>query len=123
MSWRVEILNASDAPLSSVRVSLVLPARFVLFHSAPNRSYRLIYGNARATAPQYDIARTLQIPAVEAMAHLAMASEETTSNYVDPRPFTERHPNLLWIALGVAVILLGTAALRVLRAPAPAEGD
>lgn len=121
--WRVEILNANDAPLASVRLSVELPARFVLFHPAPNRSYRLIYGNARAAAPQYDLARTLQIPARDTMAHLAMASEETTSNYVDPRPFTERHPNLLWIALGVAVVLLGTAALRSLRAPVAAERD
>jgi len=121
--WRVQILNSNDAPLSSVRLSIVLPARFVLFHPGPNRSYRLIYGNARATAPQYDLARTLQIPAIESIAHVSMASEETTSNYADPRPFTERHPNLLWIALGLAVVLLGTVALRALRAPAPAEGD
>jgi len=121
--WRVEILNGNDAPLSSVRLSIVLSTRFVLFHPSPNRSYRLIYGNAHATSPQYDLARTLQIPSIEAMAHVSMALEETTSNYVDPRPFTERHPNLLWIALGVAVILLGTAALRALRAPEPAEGD
>jgi hypothetical protein len=39
-------------------------------------------------------------------------------NYVDPNPFTERHPNLLWAALGLAVILLGYAAVRALRAPA-----
>jgi len=118
--WRVEVLNANDAPLSAVGLSLTMPLRFVLFHPARDRSYRLIYGNFRATAPQYDLARTLHIQANEAMNHLGLGTEEATSNYADPRPFTERHPNLLWIALGVAIVLLGYAALRALRTPDPA---
>ena len=120
---RVEVLNANDAPLSAVRLSAAMPLRFVLFRPAPNRSYRLIYGNARANAPQYDLSRTLQIPALEAMFRASLGSEEATSNYADPRPFTERHPNLLWIALGVAVVLLGSAALRALRTPVSTEAE
>ena len=115
--WRVEVLNASDAPLSDVRLSLTMPLRFLLFHPAQGRSYRLIYGNFRAAAPQYDLARTLHIQAKEVLAHQRLGTEEATSNYVDPRPFTERHPNLLWIALAIAVILLGYAALRAMRTP------
>jgi len=121
--WRVEVLNANDAPLSSLRLSVALPTRYVLFHPTPTRSYRLIYGNARSGTPQYDLARTLQIPPVAAMSRATLAPEEFTFNFIDPRPFTERHPNLLWIALGVAVVLLGYAALRALRTPAPAKGD
>lgn len=121
--WRVDVLNGNDAPLSAVHLSLTMPLRFLLFHPAPGRSYRLIYGNARANSPQYDLARTLQIPAVAAMSHPGMGPEEANSNYADPRAFTERHPNLLWIALGVAVALLGFAAVRAMRAPVPAEGQ
>jgi hypothetical protein len=117
----VEVLNASDAPLSEVRLSLTMPLRFALFHAAQNRSYRLIYGNFRAAAPQYDLARTLHIQANEVLARQGLGAEEATSNYADPRPFTERHPNLLWIALAIAVIVLGTAALRAMRAPDPAQ--
>jgi len=121
--WRVEVLNANDAPLSAIRLSAAMPLRFVLFRSAPYRSYRLIYGNARAKAPQYDLSRTLQIPPREAMFRPGLGSEEVTSNYADPRPFTERHPNILWIALGVAVVLLGSAALRALRTPVSTEAE
>lgn len=121
--WRVEVLNASDAPLSAVRLSAVMPLRFVLFHPTANRSYRLIYGNARANAPQYDLARTLEIPPLEAMFRANLGPEEPTSNYADPRPFTERHPNLLWIALGMAVLLLGYAALRAIATPSAADGE
>jgi hypothetical protein len=121
--WRVEVLNANDAPLSAVRLSVALPRRFVLFRATANHSYRLIYGNARATAPQYDLARTLKIPPLDTMFRPSLGAEEVTSNYADPRPYTERHPNLLWIALGVAVALLGFAALRALRTPVSAEKE
>lgn len=117
--WRVEVLNGSDVQLSGVRLSVLMPQRFVLFHAATDRSYRMVYGNSRATAPDYDLGRTLQLPAAETMPHPSLGAEEVTSNYVDPSPFTERHPNLLWVALGLAVILLGYAAVRALRAPTP----
>jgi hypothetical protein len=118
--WRVEILNASDDPLSSVRVSVAMSLRFVLFRPRENRGYRLLYGNDRAAAPQYDFARTLRIQPNELLLHLNLGPEETTTNYADPRPFTERHPNLLWFALGIAIVLLGYAALRALRTPGDA---
>jgi hypothetical protein len=119
--WRVEILNGNDSPLSSVRMSLAMSLRFVLFRPKENRTFRLLYGNDRASAPQYDFARTLRIQPNEVMLHLSLGPEEATTNYADPRPFTERHPNLLWIALGLAIVLLGYAALRALRAPNLAE--
>lgn len=116
--WRVEILNGNDVPLSSVRMSLAMKLRFVLFRPRENRTYRLLSGNARASAPQYDFARTLRIQPNEELIHLSLGPEEPTTNYADPRPYTERHPNLLWLALAIALVLLGYAALRALRTPA-----
>jgi hypothetical protein len=46
-----------------------------------------------------------------------LGPEEITVNYADPRPFTERHLNLLWIVVGIAVVLLALAAVRALRSP------
>jgi hypothetical protein len=115
--WRVEILNGNDVPLSSVRLSLAMSRRFALFRPRESRSYRMIYGNARAAAPQYDFARTLRIQPNEVLLGLSLGPEELTTNYADPRPFTERHPNLLWFALGLAIVLLGYAALRAMRTP------
>ena len=115
--WRVEILNGNDVPLSSVRLSLSMSRRFVLFRPRESRFYRLIYGNALAVAPQYDFARTLRIQPNEVLLDLSLGPEELTANYADPRPFTERHPNLLWFALGLAIVLLGYAAIRAMRTP------
>jgi len=82
----------------------------------------LIYGNDHASTPQYDFARTLRIQPNELLLRLDLGPEETTANYADPRPFTERHPHLLWIALGLAIVLLGYAALSAMRTPdSPAQ--
>jgi hypothetical protein len=90
------------------------------------RTYRLLYGNARAGRPEYDLAKTLPSNMTQVLdpQDLAFGLEEATSNYTDPRPFSERHPNLLWLALGVAVILLAYSAMRSLRsAPAKSSGS
>ena len=119
--WRVEVLNANDAPLSGVRLSALMPLRFVLFRAASGQSYRMVYGNSKAAAPDYDLVKTLRIPPAGTMPHPSLGAEELTSNYVDPSPFTERHPSLLWVALGLAVALLAYAAVRALRTPPSTE--
>lgn len=119
--WRAQILNGNNEPLSAVRVSLALVSRFLLFKPKPQRAYRLIYGSARAASPEYDLTKTLRIQPNETFQHPGLGAEEPTTNYADPRPFTERHPNLLWLAVAVAVLLLGYAALRALRSPSSSE--
>jgi hypothetical protein len=117
---RVEILNGNDRPLSNVRLQLQGLPRVVIFRQEPGRTYRLLYGNERAHAPQYDLSHYLDVDLAKTVhGALALGPEEATANYVDPRPFTERHPNLLWLALGIAIVLLAYTALRALRTPAP----
>jgi hypothetical protein len=120
--WRVEVLNGNDAPLSDASPSMIMIPRAVFFQPTPDRSYRLLYGNDRAAAPQYDLAHIFTYKGKPPAITVLPGPEEITSNYADPRPYSERHPNLLWLALGVAVIFLGYAAIRALRSPpAPAE--
>lgn len=115
--WRVEILNKNNAPLPDLSAALAHFSVALLIVPETGRSYRLLYGNALAVNPEYDLARTLpaSMTGTLALQNLAFGPEEATSNYADPRPFTERHPNLLWAALAVAVVLLGYAAMRSLR--------
>ena len=115
---RVTIVNANDAPLSNLRIALFGVRRKLLFKQEPALHYRVLYGNEKAVPPQYDLSRYLEFgPPKPAYRTLGVGPEEPTSNYLDPRPFTERHPSLLWAALGIAVLLLGYAALRALRTP------
>ncbi len=115
--WRIEIVNANDQPLASAHIELRGLPRQLAFPVEPGHSYRLIYGNQKAAPTQYDFGRVFSHSEKKVLFMAQLGAEELTANYADPRPFTERHPNLLWIALGVAIVLLGYAALRALRTP------
>lgn len=117
---RVSVVNDNDQPLSKAQVEVLGVPRKILFREEPGRSYRLIYGNVKAGSPQYDLGHYLDVGTSKpAYVILQLGSEELISNYADPRPFTERHPNVLWFTLGIAVVLLGYTALRALRSPSP----
>jgi hypothetical protein len=118
--WRIEVLNGNDAPLADARPTLLTIPYLVLFYPQSGHSYRLIYGNSAAKTPRYDLSRTFDYQAEPGAKVASLGQEEATSNYLDPRPYTERHPYLLWFALIIAVILLAYAAFRALCAPTTA---
>jgi hypothetical protein len=121
---RVEVLNGNDAPLRDVSISLYAIPRRLLFKAQSGVGYSLLYGNERAAAPQYDLSRYLEAgPTKPSYADLRLGPEELTANYRDPRPFTERHPELLWLSLGIAIVLIGVTALKTLRSPAEKPPD
>jgi hypothetical protein len=115
--WRVEIVNGNDAPLAAAKPALLAIPYFVLFYPQSGHSYRLLYGNSAARLPQYDLSRTFDDHAEPDAKVADLGEEEATANYLDPRPYTERHSYMLWIALVIAVILLAYAAFRALRVP------
>ena len=117
--WRIEILNGSDAPLPSLGVSFAYANRRVFFQFVQGQAYRLLYGNSKAGAPQYDVQHTFAHKDKGPAIFVSLGPEEPTLNYDDGRPFSERHPSLLWIALGIAILLLAYSALRAMRTPAP----
>ena len=117
---RVEVLNGDDRSLLNAHLELLSVPRVLIFRQQPGRTYRILYGNRRAHFPRYDLSHYLDVQAAKPIhGLLSLGPEEITANYADPRPYTERHPNLLWLALGMATVLLAYAALRALRTPNP----
>jgi len=115
---RVDVINGNDQPLRNARLSLFAVPRVLVFRAQPNSSYRLLYGNERAVLPQYDLSHYLEAAAAKPVyLLLSLGPEEATANYRDPRPFSERYPSVLWIALGIAIVLIGLTALKTLRTP------
>src|SRR6266478_2500851 len=112
-----KIVNANDQPLANTHMELSGLPRGLTFPVEPGHSYRLLYGNQKASPTQYDFARVFGGSKRKVLLSAQLGAEEITASYADPRPFTERRPNLLWIALGLAIILLGYAALRAMRTP------
>ena len=83
----------------------------------PETHIRSTTATLRWPAPQYDYA-TLFVPAANATA--AQLGAETANPAYQPRPdmrpFTEKHPALLWIALVLVMVLLGAVAVRSVKA-------
>jgi hypothetical protein len=117
--WTVTIDNGDDAALTLASVRLQMLERTLCFEAAANTNYALYYGDAALAAPRYDYA-TLFV--AQANASPATAGPEqlnpTYQPRPDERPFTEKHPALLWVALIAVIALLGTIALRSAKRPA-----
>jgi hypothetical protein len=119
----VAIENGDDQPLPIAAVRLEMRQRKICFEApaggaeGKDSGLALFYGDSRLDAPEYDYARLF----VASRAALAaeLGPERLNPNYRAPaaplRPFTERHPELLWIALIAAICALGVVALKAAR--------
>ncbi len=115
-TWTLTVDNGDDAPLAIADVKLEMGERQLCFDAAAGASYTLYYGDTALAAPQYDYAK-LFAPEPNAV-QAALAPETANPNYEkrpDSRPFTERHPALLWVALIAVVVVLGLVALRTAK--------
>jgi len=122
---KVIIHNGDDPPLKTTGVRLQQYQRRIYFNSAS--APRIYYGDEKLSAPEYDYAKLFQKDARAAQAELG--PEQTNTAYTgrpDERPWSERHPALLWIAVIAAVVILGAMALKsfssISKPPAAAGG-
>lgn len=111
--WTVTVDNGDDAPLSLQSVRLEMLERTLCFDAATGVSYVLRYGDPALIAPQYDYARLYK---PQANAIQVVAGQERLNPVWQPRPderpFTEKHPVLLWVALVLVVALLAAIAFK-----------
>jgi hypothetical protein len=110
--WTITIDNGDDAPLLLNAVQLQMQEHSLCFDAAANTQYTLYYGDSALNAPRYDYA-TLFVQQASA-ARITAGPEQANAQYQprpDARPFTEKHPVLLWIALGAVIVVLGAIAL------------
>jgi hypothetical protein len=113
--WKAEVVNGNDAPLQGATLRMYAAPRHGLFEQQPGRNYRLIYGQARAQSPEYDLDRRLEAKQEDAATAGQVGPEEENPDYSDPQPWTEKNAYVLWIVVGIAVLLLGYAAIKSLR--------
>lgn len=116
--WTITIDNGDDAPLMPAAVRLQMVERNLCFEGAGGGA-KLYYGDAALAAPRYDLAQLSPVH-MEDAAHATAGPEQANPEYrprPDERPFTEKHPALLWIALAAVVALLGGIMLRTARPP------
>ena len=114
----VAIENGDDQPLPLASVRLEMRQRKICFEAPVVPSaVALYYGDPDLLAPVYDYQR-LFVPVPTALA-ASLGPERLNPAYhpapEKERPFTERHPELLWIALIAVISVLGAIAVRSSR--------
>lgn len=116
-TWQISVDNGDDAPLPFKAVELRMRQRDICFESGGGATYTLYYGDSSRKRPSYDYERLFS-PA-EHPARASLEPEQANAGYeplADSRPFTERHPALLWVGLLLTVAVLGFVALRSTQA-------
>jgi hypothetical protein len=112
-TYVVTVKNGDDQPLAIKAVELEMRQRRVCFDAKAGSAYTLRYGDVALHAPVYDFAR-LYADETKPLA-ASMGAETVNAEFVareDSRPYTERHPEVLWIALLAVVAALGATALH-----------
>jgi Protein of unknown function (DUF3999) len=116
-SLKIVIHNGDDEPLKLTSASLQQIERRIYFDAPEPGRLTLYYGDEKLERPEYDYAK-LFLNSKDASA-AQLGSEVENAAYTgrpDDRPWSERHPAILWIAIVAAVLVLGALALRSMRA-------
>jgi len=115
---RVTIENGDDPPLQRVRLATRGPSQAVLLKPGYEPPFRLLYGGPEVVAPSYEFAR-IPPPAPRTFLESSQLGPERLNEAFEPpadsRPFSERHPGLLTLALAVAAAVLAVAGFLALR--------
>jgi hypothetical protein len=114
----VAVENGDDQPLPIAAVRLEMRQRRICFDAgaAAGAELALYYGDTELVAPVYDYERLFVAARRPVAAELGV--ERLNPEYkpaVTTLPFTERHPEVLWVVLICVVSALGVVALKSAR--------
>jgi hypothetical protein len=108
--------NGDDPPLKLIGARLQQLERRLYFDAAPQGGLTLYYGDEKLEQPVYDYAKLFLRDKTPVPARLGPEVSNTAyTGRPDDRPWSERHPVVLWTAIIVAVVTLGGVALRSMR--------
>lgn len=113
--WRISILNHNDPALPDLQISMLTIPRHVAFKREAGQDYHLLYGNPRAKPAQYELAQLSNGTQWQNAPLATLGKEAANTAHVNPAPWSERHPWLLWSALIAAVGVLAWIAINALR--------
>lgn len=109
----VIVQNGDDPPLKLTGARLQQFERRVYFDGSVPGPLTLYYGDPKLGAPVYDYAKLFVRDKAAASAQLGPETANTAyTGRPDDRPWSDRHPIVLWIAIIAAVLILGAIALR-----------
>jgi hypothetical protein len=115
---RVRILNGDDKPVAVGKITLETIERRLKFRPDTAGDYSLYAGNPAARPPVYDLAAILGREAGTPELVLTASAEQGNPSYHPPpapvKPWSERHPALLYGTLAAAILGMGWVIVRFL---------
>jgi hypothetical protein len=112
---RLSVYNGDDQPLQIKDVKLFAIPRQIIFEWTPGRPLRLFYGADAARPPQYDLSTYLGYEKVQPRTGLALGPQQQNRDYPWRKvPWTERQPWLIYLALLLAVLVVGGLLMRTM---------
>jgi len=113
---KVIIDNGDDPPLKIKSARLQQLDHRLYFDAPASGPLTLYYGDEKLDPPIYDYAKLFLLAKDAAPAQLgAEQANAVFTGRPDERPWTERHPAVLWIAIVAAVLILGAIAVRSMK--------
>lgn len=115
---RITVTDYRNKPLTLTAVRVSSPARQIIFArpEASELPLTLYFGNPDAESANYDFARNLPEKLTTVPARAELKSVEVNPQYVPkPKAFTERFPWLVYVALSVVSVVLGSVVVGLSR--------
>ena len=113
---RLRVHNGDNAPLSARRITFSGYRRVLKFPTNASGTYWIYYGNPDAKRPAYDFAQVM--PTGVQLMDASLGAEQANPGYRPPaepqKPWSDRHPQVLYAVLAVAVLGMGYIAVRFL---------
>ena len=111
--FTIAIDNGDNPPLNLSGAELLSIERRVYFDPQGKSTLRLYYGDEKLPSPVYDYARFFHPESSAVQAQLSPGAHNTEyAGRPDERPWSERHPGVLWSVMLLAVVVLAALALR-----------
>jgi Protein of unknown function (DUF3999) len=113
---KIIIDNGDDPPLKIKSARLQQLEHRLYFDAPASGPLTLYYGDEKLEPPVYDYAKLFLLAKDVAPAQLgAEQANAAFTGRPDERPWTEKHPAVLWIAIVAAVLILGAIAVRSMK--------
>ena len=115
---RLRIVNGDDAPLDVALQDIALTRgafSSLVFERRPGEQYRLFFGNPKAAAPRYDLARSVENIDSADLPKIEIGSLTRLIPEFKAESFLERYTWLIWAVLGLAVVIMTVLIAKNLR--------
>jgi len=113
---KIVIKNRNNAPLTISEAAVSGVPRKITFSADSDTSYSLFVGNPRDKRPSYDIAKFIPYVDRDSFAPVALGTMIENPGYRPgcDLPWTERYPWIMWGAIGLMILVLGSIIVRMM---------